>query len=230
MASSATASAAKLGGHAVIGSAAALEVQQRRWLAEHNTDPAHSFAENESDESSSSLVFWGVNAFILVLFMSACIWCCCMAKAASMSASSSSSDSEDEESGNHNNNTCHQHCRLWFECCYYFPSSPDARRQASDEAYRQAVLARRQRDWEAKRDSPEKRKRHVLDAFGRCQTRMVCVSYLYLYHVCLPFLVHMQQVCVSSFCFSCSLWFISFSSARTGSTSFRSHWPWRNCR
>ena len=43
----------------------------------------------------------------------------------------------------------------------------------SDEAYRQNVLERRQRQIEARRDSPEKRRRRLLQSFQRTSVSMV---------------------------------------------------------
>ena len=61
----------------------------------------------------------------------------------------------------------------WYCCFGGHVYLTELGRINSDEAYRQNVLERRQRQIEARRDSPEKRRRRLLQSFQRTSVSMV---------------------------------------------------------
>jgi hypothetical protein len=122
-------------------------------------------------EYNTTLVFWGVNIFILFLLISACLWCYCIATSSK-----------------------HQL----------------RRRQESDEIYRQTVLRRQQHELEIRRDSPDQRKRKVLDSFNRCQTRMVCVFWFVYVSISLIVSIVVSFVYIHLTSLSCTRCFFSF--------------------
>jgi hypothetical protein len=61
----------------------------------------------------------------------------------------------------------------WYCCFGGQVYLTELSRANSDEAYRQTVLERRQRRLEARRDSPEKRRRRLLQSFQRTSVSMV---------------------------------------------------------
>lgn len=61
----------------------------------------------------------------------------------------------------------------WYCCFGGHRYLTEMGRVNSDEAYRQSVLERRQRRQEAKRDSPEKRRKKLLQSFQRTSVSMV---------------------------------------------------------
>jgi hypothetical protein len=64
----------------------------------------------------------------------------------------------------------------WYCCLGGHQYLTEMGRINSDEAYRQTVLERRQRQQEAKRDSPEKRRKKLLQSFQRTSVSMVSLS------------------------------------------------------
>ena len=61
---------------------------------------------------------------------------------------------------------------IWY-CKFGSLLLTEQSRNASDEAYRQTVLERRQRRLERKRDSPEKRRKRLMQSFQRQSVSMV---------------------------------------------------------
>ena len=61
----------------------------------------------------------------------------------------------------------------WYCCFGGHMLLSERSRSDSDEAYRRTVLERRQRQIEARRDSPEKRRKRLLQSFQRHSVSMV---------------------------------------------------------
>lgn len=69
-------------------------------------------------------------------------------------------------------------CIVVFSCVWYCKFGghlvfTEQGRNASDEAFRQTVMERQERERERKRDSPEKRRRRLLQSFQRQSVSMV---------------------------------------------------------
>ena len=128
-----------------------------------------------ASNATTPAVFWGVNAFILFLVLTACFWCCCIA--ASMSSSGRDEEESDENNSQEEQQTKRCFCARRVVDRFTHLSrnimTIEARDQSSDEAYRQMVLRRRRLEVEARRDSPEKRQKKLVASFRRCGNYMV---------------------------------------------------------